>query len=89
MTDVAEAEFTGYDASVYIGLLGPAGIPRHIGDKLSSEVARMARNNESRRYFADQGVDLVGSTPEEFSAFIAKDVAKWEKMVRDAGIKLN
>ncbi len=86
---VAEAGFTGYEASVYIGLLGPAGIPRDIVTRLSEEVAKIARNADLRRSFADQGVELVGSTPEEYAAFIRTDIAKWQKVVRDAGIKLN
>ncbi len=86
---VSEAGFAGYEASVHIGLLGPAGVPRDIVSRLADEVAKMARNTESRRYFADQGVELVGSTPEEFSTFIKQDIAKWEKVVREAGIKLN
>jgi tripartite-type tricarboxylate transporter receptor subunit TctC len=86
---VAEVGFAGYEASVHIGLLGPAGIPREIVDRLAGEVVKMARNNESRRFFGDQGVELVGSTPEEFSAFIKNDIAKWEKVVRESGIKLN
>jgi len=86
---VSEAGLTGYEASVIIGLLGPAGVAREIVSRLADETTKLARNNESRRYFADQGVELVGSTPEEFSTFIRQDIAKWEKVIREAGIKLN
>lgn len=86
---IAESGFPGYEASVYIGLLGPAGVPRDIVTRLAEEVAKMARNADMKRHFADQGVELVGSTPEEFSTFIAQDIARWEKVVRQAGIKLN
>ncbi len=88
LPSVSEAGLTGYDVSVYIGLLGSAGISREIVNKLSGEVAKMARNEETRRYSADQGAEMVGSTPEEFSAFIKKDIAKWEKVIREAGIKV-
>ena len=84
---VSEAGLHGFEASVYIGLLGPAAMPREIVGKLSAEVARFARNEESRKHFADQGVELVGSTPEEFLAFIKTDIAKWQKVIREAGIK--
>lgn len=86
---MAEAGYKGYEASVYIGLLGPAGVPREIVGRLAEEVSKMARNAELRRSFAEQGVELVGSTPEEFSAFIKNDIAKWAKVVREAGIKVN
>lgn len=85
---VAEAGLAGYEAGVYIGLLGPAGLPRAIVDKLAGEVQKTARNEEMRRQFLDQGVELVGSTPEEWLAFIKRDIAKWEKVIREAGIKL-
>jgi len=77
----------GYEASVYIGLIAPAATPRDIVNRLSTEVARIARNPEMRQNFAQQGVELVGSTPGEFSAFIKADIAKWEKVIRQAGIK--
>jgi len=85
---IAESGYPGYEASVYICLLGPAGIPRDIIDKLSAEVAGMASNPELRRTFADQGVELVGSTPDELRSFISKDIAKWHKVIREAGIAL-
>jgi len=84
---VSEAGLRGFEASVYIGLLGPAAMPREIVARLSAEVARFARNEETRHHFADQGVELVGSTPEEFLAFIKADIAKWQKVIREAGIK--
>jgi tripartite-type tricarboxylate transporter receptor subunit TctC len=85
---VAESGYPGYEASVYIVLAGPAGLPRDIVTKLSGEVASLARNAETRRHFADQGVEMVGSTPEEMRAFVVKDIAKWQKVIREAGIKL-
>ena len=86
---VAEAGYKGYEASVHIGLLAPAGVAREIVTRLSEEVAKMARHPDLSKQFADQGVELVGSTPEEFATFIRNDIAKWEKVVRGAGIKLN
>jgi len=85
---IAEAGYPGYEASVYICLVGPAGIARDILDKLSAEVANMAKAAELKRSFADQGVELVGSTPEELRAFVSKDIAKWHKVIREAGIAL-
>jgi len=65
-----------------------SGLPRDIVMKLSAEVANLARNAETRRHFADQGVEMVGSTPEEMRAFVVKDIAKWQKVISEAGIKL-
>lgn len=85
---IAESGYPGYEASVYICLLGPAGTQRDIIDKLSAEVASMARHAETRRSFAEQGVELVGSTPEELRVFVSKDIAKWHKVIREAGIAI-
>jgi tripartite-type tricarboxylate transporter receptor subunit TctC len=84
---IAESGYSGFEASVYICMAGPAGMPRNIVDRLSAEVANMARNPEVRRTFAEQGVEMVGSTPEEMRAFVVKDIAKWQKVIQEAGIK--
>lgn len=85
---VAESGYPGYEASVHICLVGPAGLPREIVDKLAAEVRAMAAQPELRRSFADQGVELVGSTPEELRSFVSNDIAKWKKVIREAGIAL-
>ena len=84
---MAEAALPGYEAAVYIGLLAPAATPRDIVNRLSNEVARFAQNPEIRPRLAEQAIELIASTPEEFSAFIKTDIAKWEKVIREAGIK--
>ncbi len=89
VASIAEAGYTNYEASVHIGLLGPNGITREIINRLSEEVNKMASHEELRRQFFAQGVELVGSTPEEFLTFIKKDIVKWDKVVREAGIKLS
>lgn len=84
---MAEAALPGYEANVYNGVVGPAGVPNDIVAKLSAEVARVAHNAEVRQRFGQQAVELIGSTPEEFAAFIKADIAKWDKVIREAGIK--
>lgn len=85
---IAESGYPGYEASVHICLLGPAAMPREIVDRLAGEVRALAAQAELRRAFADQGVELVGSTPEELRTFVAQDIAKWQKVIREAGIAL-
>ncbi len=84
---IAEAALPGYEANVYNGVVGPAGMPNDIVAKLSAEAARIANNAEVRQRFGQQAVELIGSTPEEFAAFIKADIAKWDKVIRAAGIK--
>ena len=67
--------------------LGTAGAS--VAASAAADASEFARHSELRRYFADQGVELVGSTPEEYAAFIRTDIAKWEKVIRETGIKAN
>jgi tripartite-type tricarboxylate transporter receptor subunit TctC len=84
---IAESGFPGFDVIVSLGLLAPAATPRDIVGKLSAEVARFARDPEARQFFAQQGTEMTSSTPDEFAAYIKADIAKWEKVIRQAGIK--
>jgi tripartite-type tricarboxylate transporter receptor subunit TctC len=85
---LAESGFPGYEVNVSLGLHAPAGTPRDIIDRLASEVARVARDGETRQLFAGQGSELLSSTPDEFGAAVKADIAKWEKVIRQAGIKI-
>jgi tripartite-type tricarboxylate transporter receptor subunit TctC len=85
---VHEAALPGFEANVYNGAVGPPGLPADIVAKLSGEMIRIARNPEVRNRFAQQAVELIGSTPEEFGTFIKADIDKWARVVREAKISL-
>jgi tripartite-type tricarboxylate transporter receptor subunit TctC len=82
---VAESGYPGFDASSWFGLVGPAGLPRAVASKVSQEVARILRKPEMKEKFLQQGADPVGSTPEEFGAYIRAETAKWAKLVKATG----
>jgi tripartite-type tricarboxylate transporter receptor subunit TctC len=84
---MAESGFPGYEVSVSLGLHAPAETPRDIVNRLASEMARFARDAENRQYFAQQMAELASSTPEELAASVRAEIAKWGKVIRDAGIK--
>ncbi len=84
---IAESALPGYDAVQWYGVLAPAGTPREIVVKLHDAVTRTLRDNTVRERFLADGADIVGGTPEEFSAYIASETAKWAKVIKDAGIK--
>ncbi len=86
---VAELGYPDFEASSWFGLLGPAGMPREIAMKIQAEVARIIRIPEIREKLVQQGVDPVGSTPEEFAAYIRSETEKWAKVVKMAGAKAN
>ena len=87
MPTVAESGVAGFDASSWFGLTGPAGIPREITMKISADIARVLKVPEMRDRFIAQGADPVGSTPDEFSAYMRSETAKWARLVKASGAR--
>lgn len=79
---VAESGFPGYSSGSWFGLLAPKGTPQAIVDKLNKEVNAIMPNLEQR--FIVAGADPVGKTPQYFADFMAKETAKWKKVVEDS-----
>ncbi|NJD87127.1 MAG: tripartite tricarboxylate transporter substrate binding protein [Betaproteobacteria bacterium] len=86
---IAELGYPDFEASSWFGLLGPAGMPREIAMKIQAEVVRILKIPEIREKLVHQGVDPVGSTPDEFAAYIKSETEKWAKVVRMAGAQAN
>jgi tripartite-type tricarboxylate transporter receptor subunit TctC len=86
---VAEAGVPGYSVSLWFGLLGPAGIPRPVVDKIYNDVARVLKTPEVRERFISLGAEPVGNTPEQFEAFIKTEIVKWETVIRGAGLQVD
>jgi tripartite-type tricarboxylate transporter receptor subunit TctC len=84
---VAELGFPGFEASSWFGLLGPADMPNDIAWKLQGEIARMLNIPDIRDRLIKEGADPVGSTPDEFAAYIRAETAKWAKVVKASGAK--
>ena len=83
----------GFDLSgpalAWFGVLAPAGTPKEIVNRLSAEIAKIARSPEMRERLTSLGAEAVGSTPEEFAAVIARDIAKWTALSKSVGIKVD
>jgi len=86
---IAESGLPGYEQSAWHGLLAPAGTPDAVIAKLNAEVNRLIRTPDVGERFKVQGIDLIGGTPADFAAFIRQDVAKYAKLVKTAGIKID
>jgi tripartite-type tricarboxylate transporter receptor subunit TctC len=86
---VAEAGVPGYSVSLWFGLLGPAGIPRPVVDKIYNDVVRVLKMPEVRERFTSLGAEPVGSSPEQFEAFIKTEIVKWETVIRGAGLQVD
>jgi tripartite-type tricarboxylate transporter receptor subunit TctC len=77
------------DIDTWYGLLAPAGTPREIIAKLNAETLRILNLPETLERTRSQGIELGGSTPEEFAALIKSDIAKWSKAVKEIGVKMD
>jgi tripartite-type tricarboxylate transporter receptor subunit TctC len=83
---ISESGLPGFDQSAWHGLFAPAGTPEPVIARISKEVVRILKLPDIEKRFATQGVDVIASSPEEFAAFIRKDVAKYEKLIKSANI---
>ncbi|WP_341902513.1 tripartite tricarboxylate transporter substrate binding protein [Polaromonas sp. YR568] len=83
-----EAGVAGYEASVWLALLAPAGTPRDIVNKLNSEIAKVMAEPDTKKALYDAGVDPTPSTPEAMSAYMVKEMDRWGKVVKEIGIKV-
>jgi tripartite-type tricarboxylate transporter receptor subunit TctC len=81
---LAEAGVKGYEATIWFGLLAPAGTPRPIVDRLSHEIGKVLQQKALRERF--NTVDLTPTTPEGFAAHIQREIPKWRKVVTEAKI---
>jgi tripartite-type tricarboxylate transporter receptor subunit TctC len=84
---VAELGYPGFEAIVWFGLFAPANTPGDVVRKVHEEVARSLRAPKMQELLGSQGLEIVASTPAQFSARVASEIAKWRKVIADAGIK--
>ena len=83
-----EAGVAGYDASVWLALLAPAGTPHEIVVKLNAEIGKLMASADARKALFDAGVEVAPSTPEAMSDYMVTEMVRWGKVVNDANIKL-
>jgi len=83
-----ESGIPGFDASTFTGIVLPAATPRDVVMKLHASLIKVLRLKGTRDSFARFGAETLESSPEEFARFVRDDLAKWTRVVREAGIKL-
>jgi tripartite-type tricarboxylate transporter receptor subunit TctC len=84
---VEESGVPGYEVTTFYGVSAPAKTPRPVIDRLHDSIVRALAAPELRERLQGQGADPVGNTPEQYTAFITNEIAKWAKVIKAAGIK--
>jgi tripartite-type tricarboxylate transporter receptor subunit TctC len=85
---VAEAGVPGYAFESWMGAAGPAGIPRDLAAKISADINAALKSPDVSARLQEFGLEIAGSTPDELGAHMRDQVAKMQKLVRDANIPL-
>ena len=86
---IAEQGLAGYEIIQWFGVFGPPGMPKAIVDKLNAEINTILKSPDVVEKIESQGGTIYGGTPDSFAAYIRSDVAKWDKLVKAAHIKLD
>lgn len=87
LPSIAESGLKDFDMTNWYGMLVPAATPREAIARLSTEVARVLQLPELRKRLAQDGMTVVASTPEQFAGFLARETAKYARIIEAAGIK--
>lgn len=83
----AEAGLPGYEMTTWFGLFAPAGTPQDIVDRLNAYLAEMLAEPASQKRLADNSIDMLQMSAPEFARFLQEDSARWEQVVRAAGLQ--
>ncbi len=82
-----EVGVTGYNASIWLALLAPAGTPKDVVNRLHTEIVKALSTPDTQKALFDAGVQLSLATPEETGEFMTKEMDRWGKVIKDMGIK--
>jgi tripartite-type tricarboxylate transporter receptor subunit TctC len=84
---IAEAGLPGYEATIWLGIMAPAGTPKPIVDKLNAEINKVLNRPDTKEAWAKQGAEPLVMTPAEFDGYLRADIDKWANVIHKAGIK--
>jgi tripartite-type tricarboxylate transporter receptor subunit TctC len=87
----AEAGLRGYDGSLFFGVMGPAGMPPEIVERLNRELNELLKSSPElrQRLQSAGGLELMGGSPEAFRDTLHKEVALWAQVVKNANVTVN
>jgi tripartite-type tricarboxylate transporter receptor subunit TctC len=83
---IAEAGVPGYESTIWLGIMAPAGTPKPVVDKLNAEINKVIGKPEVRAAWDKQGAVALTMTPAQFDTYLRKDIDKWAGVVKAAGL---
>ena len=86
---IAESGYPGFESGIWYGVLAPAATPPEIIARLNSELIKIVHSPEMRKTLSSEGAEPVGSSAEAFGTLIRKEISRWNKVIKDAGIVVN
>ena len=86
---IAEAGVKGYEASLWLGILAPAALPKDINARLNAEVGKILKQPELQASFRTIGTEIVYRAPEDFGKFVKSELGKWARVVKETGMQVN
>jgi tripartite-type tricarboxylate transporter receptor subunit TctC len=84
---ISESGLPGFEASLYYGLVAPAGTPRPVIDKLNKELRAALASDEVKKQLGLDGTEITPGTPEDYADFIDRDEKKWSQLVKASGVE--
>jgi tripartite-type tricarboxylate transporter receptor subunit TctC len=84
---IAEAGVPGYESTIWLGIMAPAGTPKAIVEKLNAEINKAITRSDVKEAWDKQGAVPLVMTPAEFDAYLRKDIEKWAHVVKVSGAK--
>jgi tripartite-type tricarboxylate transporter receptor subunit TctC len=88
MPTVAESGLPGYEVTLWYGVWGPKGLPKEVINRWNAELAKILKSPDMKARLATEGLDALGSTPDEFRTHLKTEIAKWAKVIKDANVKV-
>ncbi|MEA2783790.1 MAG: hypothetical protein QOK29_5386 [Rhodospirillaceae bacterium] len=85
---MAEQGVPDFVSGTWAGIIAPVGTPKEIVDRVAAEAKKALADPALQAKLVEQGIVAVGGTPDEFRAFVGEEIARWRKVITDAGIKM-
>jgi tripartite-type tricarboxylate transporter receptor subunit TctC len=86
---IAEAGVPGYEATIWLGVMAPAGTPKAVIDVLNAEISKIVQRPDVQKTWGEQGAVSMVMNPAEFDKYLRADIEKWARVVKVSGAKID